>query len=161
VRMRGGPVLSALTLNGAGNTRLGYAAYTADVYANLRSGVATDVAAFRGVRGLTGGQGHNLLVGDDGDNELVAGPGRSQVIGGGGHDHLVGGGDEDLLIGGRTAYDADRAALTATLAEWGRSDLGYEERVERLLHGAGGVPALNASTVFDDGAADVLEGGKG
>src|SRR5262249_56852983 len=93
--------------------------------------------------------------------ELIAGPGRSLLIGGGGHDHLVGSGAADILIGGRTAYDADRAALTAVMAVWGRTDLGYQERVDRLLHGSGGVPALSAATVFDDGAADVLEGGKG
>jgi hypothetical protein len=161
VRMRGGPIGSALTLNGTGNTRLGYAAYSRAVYANLGTGVATDVAAFRGVHSLTGGRGNNILVGGDGDDELIAGPGRSLLIGGGGHDHLLGNGAEDVLIGGRTAYDGDRAALEAVMAEWGRTDLGYQERVDRLLHGSGGVPALNASTVFDDGAADVLEGGKG
>jgi hypothetical protein len=64
-------------------------------------------------------------------------------------------------IARRTAYDRNRTALEAIMAEWGRTDLSYEARVHDLLHGSGGVPALNASTVFDDGAADVLAGGKG
>jgi Ca2+-binding RTX toxin-like protein len=160
VRMRGGPISAALTLNGTGNTRLGYAAYTRPVYANLGTGVATDVATFRGIDSVTGGQGNNILVGDGGDDELIGGPGRNLLIGGGGHDHLVAGSDEDILIGGRTVYDDNRAALEAIMAEWGRTDLSYEARVHHLLHGSGGIPALNASTVFADGA-DVLEGGMG
>jgi Ca2+-binding RTX toxin-like protein len=161
VRMRGGAVLSALTINGTGNTRLGYAAYTRAVYANLGTGVATDVAGFRGIHSLTGGQGTNILVGGDGDDQLIGGTGRNLLIGGGGRDHLVGNGGDDVLIGGRTAYDSDRAALEAVMAEWGRTDLSYRERVDRLLHGWGGAPALSASAAFDDGAEDVLEGGKG
>jgi Ca2+-binding RTX toxin-like protein len=149
-----------LTINGTGNTRLGYAAYSRDVCANLATGVATDVVAFRGIHSLTGGLGNNILVGSDGADELIAGPGRSLLIGGGGADHLVGGGDDDILIGGRTAYDQNRQALEAILAEWGREDLGYTERVESLRTGSEHTPALNASTVFDDGASDWLEGGK-
>jgi hypothetical protein len=160
VRMRGGAVLSPLTVNGTGNTRLDYAAYTRDVYANLGTGVATDVAALHGVHSLTGGQGHNILVGDGGDVELIAGSGRSLLIGGGGHATLTGDGESSILIGGRTAYDHNRAALEAIMAEWGRTDLSYSERVDRLLEGEG-VPALNASTVFADRAGDVLEGGEG
>jgi Ca2+-binding RTX toxin-like protein len=160
VRMRGGPIRAALTLNGTGNTRLGYAAYTTDVYVNLETGVATDVAAFRGIHSVTGGQGNNILVGGAGNEELIGGPGRNLLIGGGGHDHLVAGSDQDILIGGGTVYDHNRAALEAIMAEWGRTDLSYGDRVQRLLHGSGAVPALNASTVFADGA-DVLEGGTG
>jgi hypothetical protein len=161
VRMRGDPIMAALTLKGTGNTRLGYAAYTTDVYVNLRTGVATDVAAFRGIRSVTGGQGNNILVGGGGNDKLIGGPGRNLLIGGGGHDHLVAGSDEDILIGGRTAYDHNRTALEAIMAEWGRTDLSYEARVHDLLHGSGGGPALNASTVFDNVAGDVLEGGTG
>src|SRR5262249_31243697 len=105
VRMRGGPIRAALTLNGTGNTRLGYAAYTTEVYVNLGTGVATDVGAFRGIDSVTGGQGNNILVGGAGDDELIGGPGRNLLIGGGGHDRLVAGSNEDILIGGRTVYD--------------------------------------------------------
>jgi Ca2+-binding RTX toxin-like protein len=159
VRMRGGAVRSPLSINGTGNTRLGYAAYTTGVYANLLTGVATDVASLHGVHSLTGGQGDNILVGGPGD-ELIAGPGRNLLIGAGGHDHLVGGSGQDILIGGHTAYDDNRAALMAIMAEWGRTDLGYTERVDRLLKGEG-VPALNARAVFAGEAGDVLTGGKG
>jgi hypothetical protein len=161
VRMRGGPIGAVLTLHGTGNTRLGYTGYTTDVYVNLGTGVATDVAAFRGIHSVTGGQGNSILVGGGGDDELIGGSGRNLLIGGGGHDHLVAGSDDDILVGGRTAYDHNRPALEAIMAEWGRTDLSYEARVHDLLHGSGGVPALNASTVFNDGAVDVLAGGKG
>jgi hypothetical protein len=169
VRMRGGPVAGALTVNGRGNTRLGYAAYTKGVYVNLRDGAATDLAGFRGIRQVTGGQGADVLIGDDkgailvggpGDDLLVGGEGRDVLIGGEGRDALIGGGGDDILIGGRTAYDLDPAALAAVLAEWSRTDLGYTGRVDHLLHGGGLAPKLDATTVFDDGAADVLAGGE-
>jgi Ca2+-binding RTX toxin-like protein len=170
VRMRGGPVRGALTVNGRGNTALGYAAYTRGVYVNLRTGIATDLSAVRGVHEVTGGQGHNVLIADDsgdilvggpGDNVLIGGQGRDVLIGGGGRSVLIGGGGEDILIGGRTAYDSDSKALAAIRAEWSRTDLSYSQRVDHLLHGGGLTPVLNASTVFDDGDADVLVGGTG
>jgi hypothetical protein len=37
----------------------------------------------------------------------------------------------------------------------------YAGRVDHLLHGGGLSPVLDASTVFDDMVADVLEGGQG
>jgi Ca2+-binding RTX toxin-like protein len=167
--MRGGPVWGALTVIGQGNTALGYAAYTRGVSLNLRTGAATDLAAVRGVHQVTGGQGNNVLIGDDNGDILVGGPGNNVLIGGKGRDVLIGGGGrsvligggEDILIGGRTVYDSDPKALAAIRAEWNRTDLSYAQRVDHLLHGAGLAPVLNASTVFDNGAADVLVGGSG
>src|SRR5262249_14918102 len=135
VRMRGGAVLSPLPIHGTGNTRLGYVAYTTDVYVNLGTGVATDVAAFRGLQSVTGGQGNNILVGGGGDDQLIGGTGRNLLIGGGGHDHLVAGSDEDILIAGRTAYDHKRAALDAIMAEWGRTGLNHRRRVDHPRKG--------------------------
>jgi Ca2+-binding RTX toxin-like protein len=159
-----------LTVIGQGNTALGYAAYTRGVSVNLRTGAATDLAAVRGVHQVTGGQGNNVLIGDDNGDILVGGPGndvliggkgRDVLIGGDGQDVLFGGAGEDLLIGGRTAYDLVPAALAAIRSEWSRTDLGYSQRVDHLLHGGGLSPVLNSSTVFDDGATDVLMGGQG
>src|SRR5262249_10714276 len=144
VRMRGGPVVGALTVNGRGNTRLGYSAYTKGGYVDLRDGAATDLAGFRGIRPGTGGQGNDVLIGDDkgailvggpGNDVLVGGKGRDLLIGSDGRDSLIGGGGEDLLIGGRTAYDLDPASLSAVMAEWSRTDLDYAGRGEHLLHG--------------------------
>src|SRR5262249_41087521 len=167
--MRGGPVRGALTVNGRGNTALGYAAYTRGVSVNLRQGAATDLAGFHGVHQVTGGQGNDVLIGDDdgdilvggpGDDVLIGGKGRDVLIGGDGLDVLIGSAGEDVLIGGRTAYDLVPTALAAIRAEWNRTDLGYADRVDHLLHGGGLAPILDASTVFDDGAADILGGGK-
>jgi hypothetical protein len=68
-----------------------------------------------------------------------------------------GGGAGDLLIDGTTAYDADaNGELEAILAEWTSAD-DYATRVFNLTHGIG-VPLLNASTVFDNGAQNTLVG---
>ena len=51
------------------------------------------------------------------------------------------------------------------MAEWGRTDVGYATRVGRLNGSLGGglngPYRLNASTVHDDNAADLLYGGAG
>ncbi len=118
---------------------------------------------------LQGGTGPNVLVGGGGNDVLVGGPGRDILIGGRGADVLKGRGGDDVLIGGTTAYDRNVAALSALLAEWARTDEGYATRLSHLLGpdaggtagGANGAFYLNPSTVHDDGAADVLDGGGG
>jgi hypothetical protein len=113
---------------------------------------------------LIGGGGNNLLVGGDGNDVLIGGRGRNVLIGGQGEDVLIGGGRSDLLIGGSTAFDANEAALRAILAEW-TSAASYPTRVGHLLGtlpgGLNGGYDLNASTVYDDGSADLLWGGGG
>jgi RTX calcium-binding nonapeptide repeat (4 copies) len=81
------------------------------------------------------------------------------IIGGEGRDRLRGGTGDDLLIGGATAYDDLPAALLQIQAEWTSADP-YATRVEKLRSGAGGLPKLDATTVFDDGAVDVLRGNR-
>jgi uncharacterized delta-60 repeat protein len=114
---------------------------------------------------LLGGSGGNVLIGGPGDDSLVAGAGRDILIGGGGADTLVGGAGEDILIGGATNYDANDAALNAIVSEWSRTDLNYAARVAHLrgttTGGLNGTTDLTASTVPDDGAADVLQHGTG
>lgn len=112
-----------------------------------------------------GSSANDVLVGGAGDDLLYGGSGRNLLIGGGGSDTLYGGGGDDILIGGGTAYDANLAALNAIMAEWGRTDLSYQQR-EADLSGAAsgglnGFYVLNGSTVYDDGVVDVLAGGRG
>jgi Ca2+-binding RTX toxin-like protein len=155
---------------GAGDNYLDYSAYTTDVAVNLATGTATNVAAgVSRIQNVVGGAGNDLLVGDAGVNWLLGGPGRDVLIGGGGADRLNGGtvfpddaSEDDLLIAGSTAYDTDPAALAAIAQEWAR-DAGYDERVANLMSGVGedGSIRLDATTVFDDGEADVLTGGDG
>jgi hypothetical protein len=113
---------------------------------------------------LIGGGGDNLLVGGDGNDVLIGGRGRNVLIGGLGKDVLIGSGGSDLLIAGTTAFDDNEVALRAILAEWTSRD-NYATRVGRLLGtlpgGLNGPYHLNASTVFDDGSADLLWGGCG
>ena len=76
---------------------------------------------------------------------------------------------EDILIGGTTAFDGSSDALTAILSEW-NSGRDYATRVANL-QGTGTGPRLNGDvfllatgpgqTVFDDGAADQLNGNGG
>jgi len=106
---------------------------------------------------LFGGSGADILLGGIGNDLLTGGRGRDLLIGGGGQDELLGGAGDDLLIGGRTIHDANSTALMQILAEWNSSDA-YALRISKLRSGAGGLPAVNAMTVIDDGVADLLHG---
>jgi hypothetical protein len=118
---------------------------------------------------LQAGGGPSVLVGGGGTDVLVGGRGRDILIGGAGSDLLIAGNGGDILIGGTTDYDHNAAALSALLAEWGRTDEGYAARVSHLLGpsaggsdgGANGAFYLNPDTVHDDGAGNVLAGGQG
>jgi Ca2+-binding RTX toxin-like protein len=114
---------------------------------------------------LQGGGGPSVLVGGSGDDILVGGSGRNILIGGGGTDLLFGGDRGNILIGGTTNYDSNVTALSSLMAEWGRTDESYRTRVSHLLGttagGANGTFYLNPNTVHDDGAFDLLVGGRG
>jgi Ca2+-binding RTX toxin-like protein len=150
---------------GTGNNTLDYASYTTDLIANLNLGQATGAGGgIVNINNLTGGKGNDVIVGDDSDNILIGGPGRNILIGGGGSDTLnadTGGLGEDILIGGRTTFDRNTAALKLIKAEWTRPDnllSDYKTRVGHLMSGGGlnGTIRLNATTVFADGAKDLL-----
>ena len=68
---------------------------------------------------------------------------------------MFGGPSEDILIGGTTAHDGDNAALLAILGEW-TSGHSYDTRIANIHGGLNGVPALDSTTVLDDGAVDRL-----
>jgi hypothetical protein len=164
-RMGAGPFNGTLTLNGGGTDKLDYSQRNGNVYVNLQTGEATNLTAFSGIRDVTGGHGNNILVGDGHGNTLTGdGPGRNLLIAGGSDfsgrgDTLIGGNDDDILIAGFTAYDTDRASLEAILAAWTRPD-SYLDRVAALTPGAG-VPLLDATTVFSNGAVNTLVGNAG
>lgn len=112
----------------------------------------------------SGFSGRVVLVGGAGDDILVAGAGRSILIGGDGVDRLTGGPADDVLIAGSTRFDANDVALAALLAEWGRSDRTYQQRVPALRSGLGLntlAYRLMRATVQDDQSADALTGGSG
>jgi uncharacterized delta-60 repeat protein len=112
-----------------------------------------------------GSSAANVLVGGAGNDTLGAGNGQDVLIGGLGADVLRGGGGSDLLIGATTDFDANLTPLTALRAEWGRTDLGYADRVNQVSGstsgGVNGPYDLNAQTVHDDAAVDQLTGGSG
>lgn len=101
---------------------------------------------------LDAGKGSAVLVGGDGNDELKGADGHNILIGGKGNDKLDAGKGNAILIGGYTNYDDPSAsnftALDAVMAA--------------LTSGGATLPTLlNAATVHDDGAADVLSGGDG
>ena len=152
----------------------------ASVASNVRLPVFMDGGAGNDV--LVGGSGHDVLMGGDGDDMVWGGSGHDVLVGGSGRDGLhgelgrdvliggldidmlQGGQGDDLLLGGATAFDDDPTALGAVRAEWtsGRS---YAARIRNLTEGSArrlnGNTFLNATTVTDDGQADVLWGGLG
>lgn len=115
---------------------------------------------------LDGGAGNDLIVGGGGNNVLLGGPGTDFVFGRGGRDILIGGdgrdllsgfAGDDILIGGRTAHDGNTTALLQILGVWTNAD-SYEDRVAAIKAGTGGVPKLDATTVFDDAVFDLMFG---
>lgn len=176
---------------GAGNNTLDYSLYTAGVSVDLAQGTATNVrGGVLNIANVTGGAGADTLLGDTGDNillgnagndvlsggpggndvlvggagndNLTASAGRNLLIGGLGADVLTGGAGEDLLIGGTTSFDANAAALKSLLAEWQRTDLSYQQRIDHLTGktsgGLNGKTLLTSKTVKDDKTADTLTG---
>jgi hypothetical protein len=131
--------------------------------------IAVPAVIFGGDGGDTidarGSSANNVLVGGSGNDLLYGGSGRNLLIGGGGSDTLYGGRGDDILIGGTTDYDSNLAALDAIMAEWGRTDISYRQRIADLdgtaSGGLNGQYVLNATTVHDDGASDQLVGGGG
>jgi Ca2+-binding RTX toxin-like protein len=87
------------------------------------------------------------------------------LIGGGGADVLLGGAGGDILIAGSTSYDANGDALLSILAEWKRTDLTYQERIDHLVGttpgGLNGSAILKAGVVKKDRRVDDLTGGDG
>jgi Ca2+-binding RTX toxin-like protein len=102
---------------------------------------------------LKGAAGPSLLFGGDGDDLLWGGSGRSILVGGRGTDLLIGGRSEDILIGGWTT--GDDSFWHGVAGTWKSPAESYTVRVAslRLL--------LDASSVLDDGAADILIGAGG
>lgn len=144
--------VSLIQVDGAARNDIIAVAENVKIDAILRGGKGNDI--------IFGGGGSDIILGEDG-NDVLFGRGKADLlIGGKGSDFLFGGTGGDLLIAGYTAYDANDAALVQILTEW-TSAHSYNQRVNNLRNGLGGVPKLDASTVFDDAAVDVLFGGTG
>jgi RHS repeat-associated protein len=112
-----------------------------------------------------GSSANNILIGGTGPSTLAGGTGQDFLIGGGGPAVLHAGTGGDFLLGGSTIYDANPTALEALMAEWQRTDISYQQRVQDLFgNGTGGLNGayfLNAQTVARDLAVNQLFGGSG
>jgi hypothetical protein len=127
----GGSIHGMLDGGGGSNT-LDYSAYTGGVMVNLATGTATGTGGIVNIQTVHGDQGSDILVGATGPVTLIGGAGPSLLIGGVGSATLQGGKAGDLLIGEATSFDANIAALVAILAEWSRTDLSYQQRIDHL-----------------------------
>jgi len=164
-------------LDGGGgmHNTLDYSHYSTAVSVNLASGAATNV--FAGAAGgatnfsivlggsandtLTGGAGGIVLVGNGGNDKLTGGGGRNVLVGGLGADTLTGGPGEDFLASGKTSFDGNLAVLETLFDYWSGGD-DFATRASALKAGSiAGVPAIDATTIFDDKAANSLTGGAG
>jgi len=170
-------------IGGSGTNVLDYSYYPVDFIGNgvdvdLRNGSATsigwvtDFTVLIGTSGrdtLHGGEANEILIGGDGQDSLLAAGGRDLCFGGSGGDSIHAGNDDDIIISGKTAYYVESskalnlAALTAIMAEWARTDIGYSTRVSHIRDGGGinGSYRLNSSTCFRDNAIDLLYGESG
>jgi Ca2+-binding RTX toxin-like protein len=164
---------SATTLQAVSVNLSSVAAQVVNSFLTLTLSPGTSVAL------VIGGSKNDTLVGNGLNNVLVGGPGndvlsgsggRDLLVGGNGADTLTGGDDDDLLISGLLTYYNEstkvlnRAAIDAVMAEWARTDLGYDSRISNLRNGGGlnGSFKLDSLTVLTDGTAiDTLEGAAG
>jgi Ca2+-binding RTX toxin-like protein len=130
---------------------------------NVTGGSGNDILIGDGAANvLIGGGGNNVLSGAGGDDSLTGGTGRDILLGGTGADVLTAGVGEALLVGNATSYDTNVAALSALMAEWGRTDANYLTRIGHLTSSSGGRNGtflLTSSTITDDLAVDVLNNG--
>jgi Ca2+-binding RTX toxin-like protein len=114
---------------------------------------------------LFGEAGNDLLVGGSANDLLDGGVGNDVLIGREGGDTLFGQDGDDLLIAGSTAFDLDRAALLAVMAEWSRADVDVATRVAHLRGqqegGLNGPYFLTPATVTNDTVVNTLTGGNG
>jgi Ca2+-binding RTX toxin-like protein len=168
-------VFGGAITGGAGTDTLDYGLYTTPVTADLPGNAATGTGGALTIENLIGGSaddfligrdsvnnslqgglGNDVLVGNSGIDSLVGGNGRDILIGGIGVDNLNGGLGEDILIGGTTSWDANLANLANIMTRWLAASA-YGVRITDLKTS---VPQLlPATTVFNDGSADVLTGG--
>src|SRR5262249_43656557 len=103
---------------------------------------------------LTAGSGGSVLLGGPGNDVLIGGSVRDILIGGDGRDALFGLFGQDLLIGGSTTHDSKPTELSALFAAWNDPTVSFNNRVAAIRAGTNGVPALNSTTVIDDGVRD-------
>jgi hypothetical protein len=155
------------SLDGGGGTNtLDYSHFVGDVTVDLSLALATGIAGgLAHVENVTGSQGNDLIVGDGNQNVLRGGSGRNIIISGGGGGRIYGGGGDNLLIGGTTAYDTNLAVLDALMAEWTRTDLGFDQRVNDIRMGRGLLAGtgyhLDRDTVQGDSTPEQIWGGTG
>jgi hypothetical protein len=164
----------ALTLNaGSGTNTLDYTGYAGNVLVNLNPSIHaatgfSGISNIQNVKGASGGApgSYNVLIGNGGNVLTGGNDRRNLLVAGATASTLIGGNGDDILIGGTTNWDADpqwRAAFTAIMAEWTRTDLGYIDRVDHIMNGGGlNDPfLLNASTVFNNGGGNMMLGNNG
>jgi Ca2+-binding RTX toxin-like protein len=164
--------ITGMLMGGTGVDTLDYSAWTAAVSVDLAASSASAVggSVFNienvvggrgsdvllggvGANQLNGGGGNDLILGRAGNDVLFGGAGYDILIGNTGGDRLFGGDGEDILIGGDTIHDADLAALRGILSTWTNSEMDYKSRVTELRGSS-----LDAASVSDDGAVDLLRG---
>jgi hypothetical protein len=157
---------SSVTINAPGDVRFAHIIMTGVSDISLTGGLAVP-ALITGYHTLdaSGGVANNILIGLAGNVTLKGGGGRDILIADPGACTLDAGSGDDILIGGDTAYDSNIPALLSIMAEWGRTDADYATRVGQLLGtesgGLNGSYLLNTSTVSENGASDILNGGAG
>jgi sugar lactone lactonase YvrE len=149
---------------GGGLNTLDYSAFIGNVVVDLPLGVATLVGkGAQNILAVTGGTGSNLFVGAASTLSLTGGVGRNILIAGPAPATLTGNSGDDILVGGTTDFDRTLNALNAIMAEWSRTDLTYQARVDHLLHGGGlnGSTILNGSAFHGNGGGNTLTGSTG
>jgi hypothetical protein len=161
--VNGGKVTGVVNGGGGVNT-LDYSGYTGNILVDLPLGAASLVGGgVRNLQNVVGSKANSILIGNGAGNTLTGGTGRNLLIAGHGPGKLLGGPGDDILVGGSTNYDTDLTALNALMAEWGRTDLTYAQRVNHLLHGGGlnGATLLTGATFHGNGGGNVLTGAAG
>jgi hypothetical protein len=160
-----GATISGTIDGGTGTNTIDFSTYsTSGVVVDLPLGTATATGGIAHIQNVNGSAvGGDILVGDANPNVLRVYAGHNILIGGAGADTLYAGSNSggDILIGGSTSYDSNVGALQTILATWSTSTPSNYSSVIATIMSTSFADPLNASTVFDDAAVDVLNGVKG
>jgi Ca2+-binding RTX toxin-like protein len=155
-----------------GNDTLSFAASTANVTANLTTGVGSGIALLAGIENLTGGTGDDTFTGNTFANVLNGGGGNDRFVAtvNDGDDTYTGGAGTDTLDLSGTTAGASVTAGAATSAQIGNDTLNAIENVigsqgNDIINFGGGANVIDgrggADTINAGGGADTITGGAG
>jgi serralysin len=119
------------------------------------------LALLKGIEGLQGGAGADLLTGDAGANVLGGGGGKDRLNGAGGNDTLLGGAGDDKLDGGAGEDTVSFAGLATPVSIELQTGKATGEGSDQLMHVEHAIGGEGADTITGSNKGEMIAGGGG